>query len=190
MDNATSPRTGFARTVLWFLAPIQVVKDLIPTRTEESKRRFTAFTTYGRGAKSWLCGFLKRFTRNMGTSTFSHVPYTDPTTWMLRNTGCTTPTVGGEIPELDQKTTWSWNKHELPVNWATAFWLGWGDGYSKRVETKDPLRHLNLGAMFNRAFYDFGLSLGESGVSAGNAMCHLVQLVNDEATDRSKGDWG
>jgi azurin len=74
-----------------------------------------------------------------------------------------------------------WNLMEVPVPYANGFWLGWSDGCSRRVSSADPLRIHNAGAKFNREAYEFGLTLGESGVNARDAMAHFSLVCKNMA---------
>lgn len=92
------------------------------------------------------------------------------------------------IPELKVRTTYSWNWANIAVPIANAFWHGWADGSAGRAKVSDEFESyiINFGCMYNKRLYEFGLLLGEHGVNARDAMAHLVELCNDEATQREK----
>lgn len=70
---------------------------------------------------------------------------------------------------------------DLPVPQVEAFWHGWADGAARRSGLNDSLRYLNMGGMYNRVYYDFGLSLAERGIVARDAMAYLVERCKEEA---------
>lgn len=144
--------------------------------------------TLRRGIEGLRFGFLKMFGRNLRTSISWLVHLmayrTSPPSLSV------TPIPERHVPGLT-KTTYSWNWADIPVPAAEAFWHGWADGMSRRCSSDMDDLHSKLGAMYNRKYYRFGLTLGERGVVARDAMAYFVERCKEEAypqRDPSKFD--
>lgn len=188
MERNTTPRAGSEGTSQVSSPPFNYVKANRSKRLKRLRTRGTIFTTFASARRTLASGFRTMFGNSMRMST----------SWLARwratkaSTRMPTASVTPErhIPGLT-KTTYYWNWADIPVPAAEAFWHGWADGMSRRCSSDMADLHSKLGAMYNRKYYRFGLTLGERGVVARDAMAYFVERCKEEAypqRDPSKFD--